>query len=78
MTEQMYSSHAGGNGKEGSYAPPGWSIDSARKAAAEEGLELTDAAGITVGLAIALAGLGGWSLWFEKRLARSKVASGGD
>lgn len=43
MTEQMYSSHAGGNGKEGSYAPPGWSIDSARKAAAEEGLELTDA-----------------------------------
>ena len=32
-----------------------------------------DAAGIAVGLAIAMAGLGGWSLWFEKRLAGSKA-----
>lgn len=37
-----------------------------------------DAAGIAVGLAIALAGLGGWSLWFENRLARGKVESSGD
>ena len=37
-----------------------------------------DAAGIAVGLTIALAGLGGWSLWFENRLARSKVESSGD
>ena len=43
MKEQMYSSHAGDNGKEDSYAPPGWSQDSARKAAAEEGLDLTEA-----------------------------------
>lgn len=32
-----------------------------------------DAAGIAVGLAIAMAGLGGWSLWFENRLAGSKA-----
>ena len=31
-----------------------------------------DAAGIAVGLAIAM-GLGGWSLWFEKRLVGSKA-----
>ena len=37
-----------------------------------------DAAGIAVGLAIALAGLGGWSQWFEGRLTRSKVTTSGD
>ncbi|MDJ0813253.1 MAG: VanZ family protein [Woeseiaceae bacterium] len=37
-----------------------------------------DAAGIAVGLAIALAGLGGWSQWIENRLVRSKVATSGD
>ena len=37
-----------------------------------------DAAGIAVGLAIALAGLGGWSLWFENRTARSKAESSGN
>ena len=37
-----------------------------------------NAAGIAVGLAIAMAGLGGWSLWIENRLAGSKVKSSGD
>jgi VanZ family protein len=37
-----------------------------------------NAAGITVGLAIALAGLGGWSLWIENRFARSKARISGD
>lgn len=37
-----------------------------------------DAAGIAVGLGIALAGLGGWSLWVEQRLARNEVGSSGD
>jgi hypothetical protein len=32
-----------------------------------------DVAGITVGLAVATAGLGGWSLWVENRLARNKA-----
>ncbi len=36
-----------------------------------------DAAGIAVGLGIALAGLGGWSLWIEQRLERSAVESDG-
>lgn len=37
-----------------------------------------DAAGIAVGLAIALTGLGGWSLWLENRMAGSKAESSGD
>lgn len=37
-----------------------------------------DAAGIAVGLAVAMAGLGGWSLWIENRLARSRVEASGD
>ena len=36
-----------------------------------------DAAGIAVGLVIALAGLGGWSLWIEQRLERSAVEPDG-
>lgn len=36
-----------------------------------------DAAGIAVGLAIALAGLGGWSLWVEQRMLAGKVESDG-
>lgn len=28
---------------------------------------VADAAGILIGLVVAMAGLGGWSLWFEKR-----------
>ena len=39
---------------------------------------VANAAGITVGLAVALAGLGGWSLWLENRLARSKATTSGD
>ena len=35
-----------------------------------------DVAGITVGLAVAMAGLGGWSLWIENRL--SKRITGAD
>jgi len=35
-----------------------------------------DVAGITIGLAVATAGLGGWSLWVENRLARNKVEAG--
>ena len=35
-----------------------------------------DVAGITIGLAVAKAGLGGWSLWVESRLARNKVEAG--
>jgi len=34
-----------------------------------------DAAGIVFGLAIALAGLGGWSVWVENRLSPEKVYS---
>jgi len=37
-----------------------------------------DAGGIAVGLAVAMAGLGGWSLWIENRLARSRVEASGD
>ena len=37
-----------------------------------------DAAGIAVGLAIAMAGLGGWSLWIENRMAGRKVRSSGN
>ena len=37
-----------------------------------------NAAGIAAGLAIALAGLGGWSLWVENRIAGSKAESSGD
>ena len=37
-----------------------------------------DAGGIAVGLAVAMAGLGGWSLWIENRLARSTVEASGD
>ena len=39
---------------------------------------VADVAGITVGLVIATAGLGGWSLWVENRLAKSKVEAGID
>ena len=35
-------------------------------------------AGIAVGLALALAGLGGWSLWVESRIAGSEAESNGD
>lgn len=35
-----------------------------------------DIAGITIGLAVATAGLGRWSLWVENRLARNKVEAG--
>lgn len=37
-----------------------------------------DAAGIVVGLAAALAGLGGWSLWVEKWFARKRADAGVD
>ncbi len=37
-----------------------------------------DAAGIAVGIAIALAGLGGWSLWVENRMAGNRVQTSGD
>lgn len=37
-----------------------------------------DTAGIAVGLGIALAGLGGWSVWVENRLQGSEVVSDGD
>jgi VanZ family protein len=37
-----------------------------------------DAAGIAVGMAVAMAGLGGWSLWVENRLSRSRVEASGD
>jgi VanZ family protein len=37
-----------------------------------------DAAGITVGLAVAMAGLGGWSLWVESRLGRIRAKASGD
>ena len=37
-----------------------------------------NAAGIAVGMAVAMAGLGGWSLWIENRLARSRVEASGD
>jgi VanZ family protein len=35
-------------------------------------------AGITVGLAVAMAGLGGWSLWIENRLGKSRIEAGID
>jgi hypothetical protein len=37
-----------------------------------------NAAGIAVGMAVAMAGLGGWSLWVENKLARSRVEASGD
>lgn len=37
-----------------------------------------DVAGITVGLAVAMAGLGGWSLWIENWLVKRKVDAGVD
>jgi len=39
---------------------------------------VADAAGISVGLMMALAGLGGWSLWLENRLTKKKVDAGVD
>jgi len=39
---------------------------------------VADVAGITVGLVVAMAGLGGWSLWVENRLAKSKAEAGID
>ncbi len=39
---------------------------------------VADVAGIAVGLVVAMAGLGGWSLWVENRLAKSKVEAGID
>ena len=36
-----------------------------------------DAAGIAVGIAIALAGLGGWSLWLENRFAVNRADTRG-
>jgi VanZ family protein len=37
-----------------------------------------DVAGITIGLAVAMAGLGGWSLWVENRLDKNKIEAGID
>ena len=37
-----------------------------------------DAAGIAVGMAVAIAGLGGWSLWVENRFARTRAEASGD
>ena len=37
-----------------------------------------DATGIAVGLAVAMTGLGGWSLWVENRFARSRAEASGD
>lgn len=37
-----------------------------------------DAAGIVVGLAVAMAGLGGWSLWVEKWLLKRKAGAAVD
>ncbi len=37
-----------------------------------------DVAGITVGLVVAMAGLGGWSLWVEDRLMKSGADTGVD
>jgi len=34
---------------------------------------VADAGGIAVGLVLALAGLGGWSVWVENRLSRNEV-----
>jgi VanZ family protein len=39
---------------------------------------VADIAGITVGLAVAMAGLGGWSLWVENRLGKSRIETGID
>jgi len=33
-----------------------------------------DAAGIAIGLAIALSGLGGWSMWVENRFSKEKAS----
>jgi len=37
-----------------------------------------NAAGIAVGMAVAMAGLGGWSLWIENRLAGNRAEASGD
>ncbi len=37
-----------------------------------------DAAGIAVGLAVAMAGLGGWSLWIENRFSSNRAEASGD
>jgi len=34
---------------------------------------VADAAGISIGLVVAMAGLGGWSLWFENRFITRKA-----
>jgi len=34
---------------------------------------VADAAGILIGLVVAMAGLGGWSLWFERRFMASEA-----
>ena len=39
---------------------------------------VADAAGISVGLVVAMAGLGGWSLWLEERLIKSEADTGVD
>jgi VanZ family protein len=39
---------------------------------------VADTAGIIVGLAVATAGLGGWSLWIEKWLVKRKAGTGID
>ena len=39
---------------------------------------VADVAGITVGLAVAMTGLGGWSLWIEDRLSKPKPGTGVD
>jgi VanZ family protein len=37
-----------------------------------------DAAGIAVGIGIALAGLGGWSLWVENRMTGNRAGTSGN
>jgi VanZ family protein len=39
---------------------------------------VADAAGISIGLVAAMAGLGGWSLWVENRLIKSEADAGVD
>jgi hypothetical protein len=39
---------------------------------------VADGAGITVGLAMAIGGLGGWSLWIENRLGTNKAEVSSD
>ena len=36
---------------------------------------VADVAGITVGIAVAMAGLGGWRLWIEDRLSNQKAGA---